>query len=354
MITLITDLQFGSTGKGLLAGYLARHNGVKYDGVVTAWAPNAGHTYVNPDGTKVVNIAMPTSSSIGVVPKVFIGPGSIINPEQMLEEIKMYGMPQLLSINENAAVVTEDHRLRERSYGFKIGSTMKGVGEAAIQKIRRHVAYPGDEKIVAKYGLPDELKPFLVNNEMYWLRMDQCNNLLVEGAQGYSLGINAGFWPHCTSRDCTTHQLVSDCGIPVSLMWEHEVDIWGACRTFPIRVANRYSQEGAMIGTSGPCYPDQEELNWNEVGVEPELTTVTKLPRRIFTFSGQQVSEAIFANGTQKIFLNFANYANPKGVRRVINMIESRSPAVVELIGYGPKATDIKTRSEWEEQNEPE
>lgn len=350
MITFITDLQFGSTGKGLLAGYLARHNGVRYDGVVTAWAPNAGHTYVEPDGKKVVNIAMPTSSSIGVVPRVFIGPGSIIHPAQMMVEMKLYGKPDLLCINENAAVVSEDHMLREASYGYKIGSTMKGVGEATVQKIRRHISFPGDEKILAKHGLPDELKPFLVTNETYWLRMSQCTNLLVEGAQGYSLGLNAGFWPHCTSRDCNVHQLISDCGIPGSIMREHDHEIWGSCRTFPIRVANRYSQNGMQIGTSGPCYEDQQELSWEEVGVEPELTTVTKLPRRIFTFSAHQVSEAVFANGVDKVFLNFANYITPKEVRRRINIIESHTPAVVELIGYGPKAADIVTRDQWEEQ----
>ena len=50
---IILDLQFGSTGKGLLAGYLAEK--VEPDTVVTAWAANAGHTYINAAGEKFVH-----------------------------------------------------------------------------------------------------------------------------------------------------------------------------------------------------------------------------------------------------------------------------------------------------------
>ena len=42
---LICDMQYGSTGKGLLAGYLAMNHGP--DTLMTAWGPNSGHTYVN-------------------------------------------------------------------------------------------------------------------------------------------------------------------------------------------------------------------------------------------------------------------------------------------------------------------
>ena len=52
-INVIVDLQFGSTGKGLLAGYLAETT--KPDTVITAWAANAGHTYINADGRKFVH-----------------------------------------------------------------------------------------------------------------------------------------------------------------------------------------------------------------------------------------------------------------------------------------------------------
>ena len=42
---MILDLQFGSTGKGLLAGFLAKSR--QPDVVITAWGPNAGHTYID-------------------------------------------------------------------------------------------------------------------------------------------------------------------------------------------------------------------------------------------------------------------------------------------------------------------
>ncbi len=44
-VDLVVDLQFGSTGKGLLCGYLSESD--DYDTVITANMPNAGHTYID-------------------------------------------------------------------------------------------------------------------------------------------------------------------------------------------------------------------------------------------------------------------------------------------------------------------
>jgi adenylosuccinate synthase len=110
--------------------------------------------------------------------------------------------------------------------------------------------------------------------------------------------------------------------------------VYGVCRTFPIRVNNRG-------GYSGPCYVDQEEINWKDVGVEPELTTVTKLPRRIFTFSEMQIRDAVRMNGVDQVFLNFANYCFDAGygLDDIIAKIEKYAP--VSWLGYGPSITDV-------------
>src|SRR4051812_36774161 len=105
-IHAIVDLQFGSTGKGLLAGHLALK--LQPDVIITAWGPNAGHTFIDDDGRKFVNIALP--NGIVARPKLLmIGPGSVINPDRMLHEMREYF--DLLAhteivIHENAAVVT--------------------------------------------------------------------------------------------------------------------------------------------------------------------------------------------------------------------------------------------------------
>ena len=51
---IITDLQFGSTGKGAFAGKLAAH-GIRPDTVLTAWGPNAGHTFIDANGNIAAN-----------------------------------------------------------------------------------------------------------------------------------------------------------------------------------------------------------------------------------------------------------------------------------------------------------
>lgn len=69
---------------------------------------------------------------------------------------------------------------------------------------------------------------------------------------------------------------------------------------------------------SGDFYPDQDELNWEELtrlaGAPEtimECTTLTKLPRRVATFSQTNLSEAIQYNQSPNeiwIALNFVNY----------------------------------------------
>ena len=129
---LVCDMQFGSTGKGLLAGYLARR--IQPDVVVAAWGPNAGHTYVDGD-RKIVTTMIPIGA---IVPKamVLIGPGATINPESLLKEAQELNALDRLRIHQNAAVVNTGHRSAEAKLN-KIGSTQKGTMEAAIQKMQR-------------------------------------------------------------------------------------------------------------------------------------------------------------------------------------------------------------------------
>lgn len=348
---VITDLQFGSTGKGLFAGFLAKR--IRPDTLVTAWGPNAGHTFIDPAGNKFVNIMVPNGVIAPSVKRVLIGPGSVINPSIMLEELKRYGVPSAqieIAIHEHATVVGDRHRAEEARYGFGIGSTMKGVGEAVIDKIRR---IP-DIRIVARDALDGTpLGALVVTKERYNALLDEAEIVLLEGAQGFSLSINNGFYPYTTSRECTTHQLLSDCAIPRNC-WQsgghhngdtrqqYQTRVYGVARTFPIRVANRFDDKGNQIGWSGPCYPDQSEIKWEDIGREPELTTVTKLPRRIFTFSPIQIQQAVRTNGVDSVFLNFCNYvgAGPD-LDQIIEQIEQCGPSV-RWLGWGAREDQIE------------
>lgn len=336
---VICDMQFGSCGKGLLAGYLAEKE--KPDTVVAAWGPNAGHTYINARGRKMVNIAIPNGIVSPNLRCVLIGPGSVINPSILMKELDEY--QDLLSnadvlIHENAAVVTEQHRELESTSTVKIGSTMKGVGEAVIQKIRRDPKNLNNAGVALR-GTP--LEGLICSVMEYNDALDGANKVQIEGAQGFSLSINQGFYPYTTSRDCTVHQILSDCAIPTMSL--DCLAIYGVARTYPIRVANRYDYAGNMIGWSGPQYHDQCELQWKDIGILPELTTVTKLPRRIFSFSMEQIKQAARMNNPDGIFLNFCNYPGFV-VEDLIRDIEKETGVPVVWTGWGPTFNDVKER----------
>lgn len=342
--TMIVDLQYGSCGKGLLAGYLAEYE-IAVDTAVIAWGPNSGHTYIDADGVKYVNIALPNSIVSPDLRRVLIGPGSVIDPDRMRLEMEMYAVhldDVKVCIHENAAVVLPRHREEEAGYGYKIGSTMKGVGAAVVDKIRRDIGRPLNVAGEALQNTP--LEPYVVSASLYNEELDKAHDVMIEGSQGFSLSINHGFYPFTTSRDCTAMQILSDCGIPMSWMTDnrHDLRVVGTARTYPIRVANRYDPAGRQVGWSGPCYDDQEEITWSSLGIEPELTTVTRLPRRLFTFSEKQIRDACRINGVDSVFLNFCNYVPTTELDELIAKIERY--ATVQYTGWGPTARDIKVR----------
>lgn len=343
---MIIDLQFGSTGKGLLAGYLAKRE--NYDTAVCSFATNAGHTYI--DKSRDINVMtqqLPTGITAESVRNVMIGPGALIHIPTLLGELERYaGLMEgkRLLIHPHAGIVTDAHMCAEQAGGMsKIGSTTKGCGEAAIQKIRRN---PNDINIAAAY--PDLLGKWVHSADEYRATLETAESVLVEGAQGFSLSMHHGFYPYCTSRDVTPWQIAADCGLPFK--WATYIKVYGTMRTFPIRVNNR-------DGTSGPGYSDQQELAWSQVpkAPGPELTTVTKLPRRIFTFSDEQVATALWHCGgywDTSIFLNFANYLDQREhLDELIKRIETPSemvgnPPKVAWIGFGADDEDVAARAE--------
>jgi adenylosuccinate synthase len=342
---MIVDCQYGSSGKGLLAGVLAET--MKPDTIIIAWGPNSGHTYINHGGRKFVNTALPNGIVSPNLKRVLIGPGSVVNPLALWSEIKRYddALPTgfELLIHENAAVVREQHRAAEQEYAFQIGSTMKGVGEAVIDKIRRRI----DSTIIARDALVGTpLEGSVVSASIYNDAVDAAELAIIEGSQGFSLSINNGFYPFTTSRDCTTHQFLSDCAVPMPTRkrpWE--LRVIGVARTYPIRVANRF-KDGKMVGWSGPCYNDQKEIEWGDLGMSPELTTVTQLPRRLFTWSHNQIADAVRMNGIDDIFLNFINYIPLD--RRLDRMFDKdykesikRAGATIRWVGHGSTFNDV-------------
>jgi adenylosuccinate synthase len=361
-IIAVVDLQYGSTGKGQIAGTLAHHAGI--DTVVTAWGPNAGHTFYTPDGDKHVSRMLACSAVAPSVENILLGPGSVLDLGHLAMEIEARSerlRGKMLVIHPQATILQPQDAIAEQAL-LRIGSTMKGTMEATVRKMRRLSDVTASQKYDVVFGslgaaVTDAGMGIAISSCLYDRAIDEAQKLMVEGAQGYSLGMHTDFYPYTTSRDVSTHQLFADCRIP----W-HRRNVWphthvvGVARTYPIRVANRYRGEGAereQMGTSGGFYPDQQELQWSDIGQKPELTTVTQLPRRIFSFSGQQIKEAVRVFGPQSIALTFCDYVdalpdNKKpagGVDAWIKAIGEVAFGVpVQLLSYGPRPTDVVKR----------
>lgn len=342
-IDMVIDLQYGSTGKGLIAGYMAKRN--NYDSVICAFATNAGHTYI--DKSRNINMMtqqLPTGISSPTVKNVFLGPGSLIHMATLKREYEVYNDMMLgkrLIIHPHAAIVEDYHAANETQWGMtKMGSTAKGVGAAMIERIRRDTVNPN---VVGIRGVQDHswLRDKVVTLKEYDCLLHEAENILIEGAQGFGLSIYHGAYPFTTSRDVTPWQIAADCGLPFN--WASRINITGTLRTYPIRVNNR-------DGSSGPCYIDQTEIQFSDIHQNVEVTTVTKLPRRVFTFSHDQLEHALWHCGhywKTDIFLNFMNYlpTSDAGVDLVKKIqevtIDKLNPPTVKYFGYGADDSDI-------------
>lgn len=245
----IIDAQYGSTGKGLLAGYLANRR--QPDTVICAWSPNAGHTFINSNGRKFIHCMIPNGIVSPQLKRVLIGPGALIDSEGMLQELSSVEdcmKDVTFAIHEHAGVCLPRHAQQERYDGLsKIGSTTKGVMTAQFDRMRRNPENP----MIAKVQLINTpLEKYVVSRQRYIELLQAAYNVQIEGAQGFSLSIYHGHYPYVTSRDVTVHQVLADCGIPND--WAMRNEVIATLRTYPIRVNNR-------DGTSGPGYPDQYE-----------------------------------------------------------------------------------------------
>lgn len=344
-IDLVIDLQFGSTGKGLLAGWLAKRG--MHDTIMTAWAPNAGHSYIDSDGRRFVHTMLANGIVGPYVKRVMIGPGSVLNLDNLLAEIESCAdvLKDIeIFIHPNAAIVNERHRLQEEKTMNAIGSTKKGVGAAAVEKIERNlesiiIARDVAELPFRRHFIFDHPNVRMVASPSEWLAIyESASMILIEGAQGFGLSIQHGFYPYVTSRDVTPSQILADCGVPFTD--SREVCVWGTARTYPIRVANRFDGDGKQVGYSGPGFPDQVEMQWSDIGYEPELTTVTKLPRRLFSFSKQQMTFAKGICSPNVIFLNFVNYLKTyEKFKDIYEFLTADGTEVV--VGVGPTVDDV-------------
>lgn len=333
---VLVDGQFGSTGKGLFASYLARkaaEHDARFDAVISNAGPNSGHTFYH-EGEKHVLKQLPTFAVKTMLmgrkpPPIILSAGAVIDPIILRKEALKY--PDLdIYVSPQAAVIDDEAKRAEATGSIAaVAGTQSGTGYAIARKIMRDPKGVFGGRV---FDMPRNVRiligPTFVENM----------RVFVEVSQGFSLGIHSDFYPKVTSRECTVMQAIADARIAPRFVTKTYMVI----RTYPIRVGDHNGN------SSGGFYPDQDEIDWHEIGVEPELTTVTQRIRRIFTFSNFQYREALMANQPDIVLVNFMNYfKSPSAESWFIQNITHigaeampyRNPDL--LFGRGPHDHDI-------------
>ncbi|KAA2240624.1 adenylosuccinate synthase [Chitinophaga agrisoli] len=265
MIDVLLGLQWGDEGKGKIVDYFAG----KYDVIARfQGGPNAGHTlYIN--DKKVVLHTIPS----GVFHKNtvnLIGNGVVLDPvtfRKECDEVTALGvnLKANLFIAERTHVIVPTHRALDKASETakgheKIGSTLKGIGPAYMDKTGRNGLRVGDilspdfkdkyEKLKAKhmhllqgydflaesgiledvaawekdfFTAVDFLKEMNIVNGEYFLneKLKAGQQVLAEGAQGSMLDVDFGTYPFVTSSSTISAGVCT--GLGIAPKWIREV-----------------------------------------------------------------------------------------------------------------------------------
>lgn len=250
--------------------------------VIRTGGPNAGHTCLNDQGEVFKLRQLPTAIISNPDAQCAIAAGSLINPQVLKDELAAT-QPKRPILIDGAATILQDHHIKAETDDETLlnWSTRKGIGAARADRIKRQAMtaaqwwddwQPADAEMVT--GLGDLAMRHLYNG----------GNVLVEAAQGYGLGLHTSFYPKTTSADCRAIDALADAGISPWCDGIVDLQVWVVIRPYPIRVA----------GESGPL---ENETSWEELGLEPEYTTVTNKVRRVGHWDHELVVEAVRANG---------------------------------------------------------
>jgi len=343
------DLSWGSSGKGKFNALLA--NRETPDFAVSQNSVNASHVIVRDDGSSYKYAHLPSSTECPTT-KLVMGAGASIDLVKMLQEIEDHNLTSdRLFIHPNAVVITPEDIEFEKEYLAVIASTMTGNGAAAGRKVMRH---PG-AKMASDY---EEFTPFIFDTTSLiamWLKDGKTG--ILETAQGWDLSMDHGVmysspfsggvhkaYPHTTSRNVDPLTFAGMTGAPAKLLGNIFMNI----RAFPIRVGDGSNCEVdglngvSLVGSSsGPIWPDQEELDWEkDLGITPEITSLTKRKRRVFSFSDMQLHAGTRMCMPDYITINFVNYVD-KDIENVFGQFTR-----TKLRYAFPKVADLVDRVE--------
>ncbi len=251
MVDVILGLQWGDEGKGKIVDYFAPH----YDIVARfQGGPNAGHTlYVGEK--KIVLHQIP--SGIFHENKInLIGSGVVLDAitlQKECESVAAFGIDYRpsLYISERTHLILPTHRALDRASESakgheKIGSTLKGISPAYMDKTGRNGLRVGDilagdfrkkydalkkkhEQLLHNFSFEEDisadeeaffqsirfLKSLKIVNGEYFIneKIQSGKTVLAEGAQGSMLDVDFGTFPFVTSSNTITAGVCSGLGI---------------------------------------------------------------------------------------------------------------------------------------------
>ena len=296
-VDVLLGLQWGDEGKGKLVDFITPNYDIiaRFQG-----GANAGHTLIF-DGKKHVLHLIPSGifrdNCINI-----IGSGVVIDPIALVDEIKMLenigvNVCPKLRISQKAHLILPTHRVLDKVSELdkgdkKIGSTLKGIGPAYMDKTGRNGIRMGDifVGLKEKYNQLKE-KHFLImerhkqtlneldlysvieKEEKEWFEaikylklidiidteyfinksLKERKTVLAEGAQGSLLDVDYGTYPFVTSSNTTISGVISGLGVsPQSI--NNITGIFKAYTTrvgsgpFPTELDNEIGEELRRIG----------------------------------------------------------------------------------------------------------
>lgn len=317
--------QWGDEGKGRMVDLLAQDASVV---VRYSAGDNAGHTIINHMGKFALHLV---PAGIFYPDKVcLIGNGVVINPQVLLDEIEQLESRGVstsnLFVSDRAQVLMPYHLLldeleeRERGAGA-LETTKRGVGPAFVDKVARQGiriadliepealrarledVLPRKNRVLERlYGeSPLDIDEVFEANKEYGCKLkpyvrdasaivrdalDEGQNVLLEGAQGALLDLDAGTYPYVTSS--TPSSLAAGAAIGIGIgptQIERVVGVYKAYMTrvgfgpMPTELTN---ETGDILRGEGPA---------------PEFGATTGRPRRCGWFDAVASRYSVRVNG---------------------------------------------------------
>ena len=328
--TVVVGGFFGDEGKGKIISYLAIKDNPKI--IVRGGAgPNAGHTIH--DGNKVYKVRMLPSGFLNKNAKVMIGPGVVINPKILLNEIQDFDVSGRSFIDKHCGIIEETHLSRDSKGDLKekIGSTGSGTGPANSDRAMRTLKLAKDFDSLSSLivDVPDQINSALSNNE----------NVLIEGTQGTFLSLWHGTYPFVTSKDVTASGICADVGLGPKKI----DDVIVVFKSYVTRVGTGPLNKELTL-------EEAENKGWSEFG------TVTGRQRRAADFDFDLATRAIMLNSATQIAITKLDVIFPdcagitsydelnEKAKSFIENIENKLHTPVTIIGTGPSINDVIDR----------